>query len=369
MKPLFLAIWLCALPALAGQIVSPEVHGDGSVTFRLPATHATEARVYCEGVKESSMQKDTNGDWTLTTPPLKPDIYAYHFDVDGLRVTDPNNPLLKYNLLNRESLVEVPGSNGIPWQIGDVPRGTLHRHFYKSTVCSDEREYIVYTPPGYDPAAGQHYPVLYLLHGYSDDAATWTGVGRANVILDNLIARGEARPMIVVMPLGYGTMDIVRGGWEHVHDPELAQRNLKKFGESLLTELIPQVAGNYRVKNGGRFRAIAGLSMGGSESLYVGLNHPGEFAWVGAFSTGGLNAANFPEQFPKLNAGVNGQLRLLWISCGKEDTWLAANRQFCGWLKARDVRYTWTEPPGGHSFRVWRRNLAQFLPLLFQDNS
>ena len=366
MKHLYCAAWLCALPALAEQIVSPEVHTDGSVTFRLTAPKAREVRVSCEGIKDSEMKRDGNGVWTFTTPPLAPDIYVYSFNVDGLRTIDPNNSFLKYNLLNTESQVEVPGSDSIPWQVNDVPHGILHRHFYKSAVCGDERDYIVYTPPGYNPALHKYYPVLYLLHGYSDDTTAWTSVGRANVILDNLIARSEAKPMIVVMPLGYGTLDILKGGWGRVHDPELSQRNREKFSESLLTEVMPQVEKSYRIKADRRFHAIAGLSMGGTESLFVGLNHPEKFAWIGAFSSGGLNTTNFPVLFPKLDAGLNKQLRLLWISCGNEDKLLANNHDFCDLLKANDVKFAWSEPSGSHSFRVWRRNLATFVPLLFQ---
>ena len=208
--------------------------------------------------------------------------------------------------------------------------------------------------------------MLYLLHGYSDDVTAWSAIGRANVILDNLIARKQATPMIVVMPLGYGTMDVVRGGWGRVRDTELWQRNVDKFGDALLNEVMPQVEKSYRTVNKPESRAIAGLSMGGTESLMVGLNHLDRFAWVGAFSSGGLNT-NFVENFPKLDDKANSSLRLLWIACGKEDRLIDTNRQFVEWLKSRGVRNTWTETPGTHSFRVWRRHLAAFTPLLFQE--
>ena len=171
--------------------------------------------------------------------------------------------------------------------------------------------------------------------------------------------------MIVVMPLGYGTMDVVKGGWSRVRDPGLWRRNVDKFGDALLGEVMPQVEMAYRVSTDRRSRAIAGLSMGGTESLTVGLNHLDRFAWVGAFSSGGLNT-NFPAQFPALNAKANDKLRLLWIGCGREDRLIESNKQFCDWLKSQNVRYTWVESPGVHSFRVWRRNLAEFAPLLFQ---
>src|SRR5262245_12847375 len=210
-----------ALPAFAQtqtvvlpKIISPDVQPDGRVTFRLRATNATTVLMRCEGVKATNMIKDDQGVWSLTSEPLAPDFYVYSFNVDGVRVIDPNNPLLKYNLLNSESQVHVPGPKSLSWEINDVPRGRVNHHFYKSTVANDERDFYVYTPPGYDSAARKRYPVFYLLHGFSDDASAWTSIARANVILDNLIARQQARPMLIVMPLGYGTMDYVRAGWD-----------------------------------------------------------------------------------------------------------------------------------------------------------
>lgn len=365
-KLVLLAALLSAFPTFAQPVASPEVYADRTITFRLPAPNAKDVQLHCEGVKNSAMQKDDHGVWTFTTEPLEPDIYVYSFSVDGLHVIDPANSLIKYNLLNTDSQVEVPGPSSLPWEINDVPRGQLHRHFYKSTVAGDDRDFIVYTPPGYDAKARKKYPVLYLLHGYSDDATAWSAVGRANVILDNLIARGQAKPMIVVMPLGYGTMDVVKGGWSRVRDPGLWQRNVDKFADALLGEVLPQVEKTYRVSTDRQSRAIAGLSMGGTESLVTGLNHLDRFAWVGAFSSGGLNT-NYPAQFPAVNAKAHDQLRLLWIGCGREDGLIKPNQQFCDWLKSQDVRYTWVETPGNHSFRVWRRYLAEFAPLLFQD--
>ncbi len=357
---------MSTLPAFAQQVFSPDVQADGRVTFRLWAPNAKDVQLHCEGVKNTAMQKDEHGAWTFTTDPLAPDIYAYSFSVDGLHLIDPSNPLMKYNLLNTESEVHVPGPKSLLWEINDVPHGTLHRHFYHSAVAGDDRDFIVYTPPGYEAAARTRYPVLYLLHGYSDDATAWSAVGRANVILDNLIARGQAKPMIIVMPLGYGTMDVVKGGWSGVRDPGLWQRNMDKFTEALLDEVMPQVEKSYRISEDRQSHAIAGLSMGGTESLVTGLNHLDRFAWVGAFSSGGLNT-NYAAQFPALDSKANDKLRLLWIACGKDDRLLESNQQFCGWLKSENIRYTWTESAGAHSFLVWRRDLGEFAPLLFQN--
>lgn len=362
MKPILL---LAIFPLAASLLAQPAISSDGRVTFKLRAPNAKEVQLHCEGVHKSTMEKDDQGVWTLMTDPLEPDIYSYSFMVDGLRTIDLNNPLLKYNLLNDESQLHVPGPDSLPWELNDVPHGEVHRHFYKSAVAGDDRDFYVYTPPGYDPSARKKYPVLYLLHGYSDDATAWVSAGCANVILDNLIARKEAVPMIVVMPLGYGTMEIVRAGWQRVRNADLWQQNVDKFREALLTEVIPQVEKNYRVKADRASRAVAGLSMGGAESLITGLNTPDKFAWVGAFSSGGVGT-NFDAQFPKLDGKTGGRFRLIWIACGKEDGLFRGNKNFSDWLDSKNVRHTWVETPGIHSFRVWRRNLAQFTPLLFR---
>lgn len=365
MKHLLLAAFVLATPALAQQITSPQVQPDGRVTFRLRATNATIVQLRCEGVPTTNMLKDAESVWSFTTGPLEPDIYVYSFVVDGLRVIDPGNPLLKHNLLNTESQVHVPGPKTLPWEINDVPHGQLHRHLYKSTAAGDERDFVVYTPPGYNPSARKRYPALYLLHGFSDDANTWSSVGRANVILDNLIARGQARPMIVVMPLGYGSMEYVRVNRQSPRSAELRRLSFEKFRETLFNEVMPQAEKIYRITPDRKARAIAGLSMGGAESLFVGLNAPDRFAWIGAFSSGGLT--NFPTTYPKVDARVNEPLRLLWMGCGTEDRLLNSNRQLSEWLKSKGVEHTWVETPGAHSFLVWRRYLAEFAPLLFQE--
>jgi enterochelin esterase-like enzyme len=364
MKHIAAALMLvAALPSMAQPVVSPEFHPDGSVTFRLLAPKAHDVQLHCESVPDSDMTKNADGVWAFTTQPLEPDIYTYTFEVDGVRIIDPRNSFLKFNLLDTVSQVEVPGPASLPWQIADVPHGVLHRHFFRSVVANDDRDFIVYTPPGYNPRASRRYPILYLLHGFSDDTTAWTQAGRANVILDNLIARGQAQPMIVVMPLGYGTMDVLKAPNGPAGDP-LRQRSLDKFIQSLLTEVVPRVERDYRVSIDRRARAIAGLSMGGKEALVTGLNHLDEFAWVGAFSSG--KVADFPATFPALDAGANRRLRLLWIGCGNDDKLLEPNRHLCDWLQGQGVQYTWVELPGQHSYRVWRRDLAEFVPLLFQ---
>jgi enterochelin esterase family protein len=346
-------------------LISPEVHADGSVTFRVRAPNAKEVKVELEGAEGIALLRDDQGVWSVTTAPLRPDYYGYAFVADGVRLIDPSNPLLKPNLLATENAVHIPGPPSLPWELNDVPHGEIHHHFYKSAVAGDERDYYVYTPAGYDPSAQRTYPVLYLLHGFSDDASGWTAVGRANVILDNLIAQGKAKPMIMVMPLGYGTMEMIRVGWDAWSHPDLRKRNFDKFRQALLQEVMPRIESEYRITKDRNARAIAGLSMGGSESLLTGLNNLDKFAWIGAFSSGGM-PEDFQATFPSLDAKANQQLRLLWIACGTEDDLIEINRRFREWLKSKGVQHTDIETPGAHTWMVWRRNLAEFSGLLFR---
>ncbi|MGO9085667.1 MAG: esterase [Candidatus Sulfotelmatobacter sp.] len=353
-------------PQMPPWLVTPEVHPDNSVTFRFRAPNAQEVKLAREGTEPLSMQKGDDGVWTVTTAPLPPDYYGYSVIVDGVRMLDPYNHLLVPNLLSPSNALWVPGGASLPWEVNDVPHGEIHHHFYKSAVAGDDRDYYVYTPPGYDPAKKATYPVLYLLHGYSDDASGWTAVGHMNVILDNLIALGKAKPMIVVMPLGYGTMEMIRVGWGGIFNhPEVREQNLTKFREALLTEVMPMAESEYRITKDRTSRAIAGLSMGGSESLLTGLNNLDKFAYVGSFSAGGLPDP-FEKDFPSLDAKANHQLKLLWIACGTEDRLITPNRKFRDWLKSKGVQHTDIETPGMHAWMVWRRNLAEFAPLLFR---
>lgn len=347
-------------------IVSPEVQSDGHVTFRLSAPNAAKVQLAIEGQTEKTdMQKDDKGIWSVTVGPMQPDIYGYSFIADGVALIDPGNPLMKPNLLNTQSAVHIPDPS-LPWEMTDVPHGQIHHHFFRSKVAGEDRDFYVYTPPAYDPKGKQDYPVLYLLHGFSDDASGWTAVGRANLILDNLIAQGKAKPMLVVMPLGYGDMDVIRRGWGSWSDKELAWRNLSKFTDLLLAEVVPQVESAYRVKADRQSRAVAGLSMGGAESLLTGLNHLDKFAWIGAFSSGGIDNRDFAAEFSGVDANTNRQLKLLWIACGTEDGLIKLNRQFKSWLKDKGVQFTDVETPGMHTWMVWRRNLATLAPLLFR---
>lgn len=362
---------LLASPSLAQTqakppVLSPEVKANGEVTFRFPDIGAKEMKLLLEGSPQPApMAREDSGVWSITLGPLDPDLYGYMFLADGVALLDPNNPSLKPNLIQPQNVVHVSGPTPQLWEVAEVPHGVIHRHFFKSAVVGDQRDFYVYTPPGFDPRAKTKYPVLYLLHGYSDDASGWTAVGVANVILDNLIAQGKVKPMLVVMPLGYGTPEMIKLKWNAWSHPDVRQLNFDNFRKSLLTEVIPQVESAYPVSAKREDRAIAGLSMGGSESLLTGLNNLDKFAYVGSFSAGGLGD-DFGAAFPSLDAKQAAQLRLLWIACGTSDGLIEPNRKFKSWLKSKDIAFTDIETPGAHTWMVWRRNLSSFAPLLFQ---
>ena len=346
-------------------VVSPEVHADRSVTFRLRAPNNKEVSVSIEGVpKPIAMQKDDQGVWSVTTDPMAPDYYGYSFVADGVNMFDPSNHAVKPNFLYRASEVHVPGAASASWEVAAVPHGEIHHHFYKSGVVGDDRGYYVYTPPGYDPRGKQAYPVLYLLHGFSDDASAWTAVGRANVILDNLIAQSKAKPMLVVMPLGYGAPEVLLPNSGVFRDRSLTDRNFDKFREALITEVIPRVEEEYSVTKDRNSRAIAGLSMGGSESLLTGLNNLDKFGWIGAFSTGGITE-EFDKEFPAVNPKSTENLHLLWIACGTDDRLIDINRKVRAWLASKNIKHVDIETPGYHTWMVWRRNLTEFSSLIF----
>jgi enterochelin esterase-like enzyme len=367
-ESLLMGVLLAGTAAAQGPppVVSPEVHADRRVTFRFRGPNDKEVGVALEGAgKPLPMMKDEQGVWSVTTEPLAPDYYGYTIIADGVGLVDPSNYAHKPNFLYRASEVHVPGPASLAWETADVPRGEIHHHFYKSGIVGDQRGFFVYTPPGYDPRGKQAYPVLYLLHGYSDDANAWTEVGRANVILDNLIAQGKAKPMLVVMPLGYGAPEVLAPDSGVFRDRAITDRNFDKFRETLLGEVIPRVEAAYQVVKDRNARAIAGLSMGGAESLLTGLNTLDKFAWVGAFSSGGITE-EFEKEFPGLDAKSTEGLRLLWVACGTDDRLVEINRKLRAWLASKNIKHVDIETPGAHTWMVWRRNLAEFSSLLFR---
>jgi enterochelin esterase-like enzyme len=346
-------------------LVSPDVHDDGSVTFRVRAPQSAKVSLELEGTDPVAMEKDDQGVWTVTTAPLQPQYYGYIFRSDDVPLIDPYDPLLLPNLEQNKTIVHIPGPPSLPWEETDEPHGVVHHHFYKSALLGYQRDFYVYTPPGYDPRAKTEYPELYLLHGYAQLTSSWTETGFANVILDHLIDEGKAKPMIVVIPVANGGSEIIAGGHKAFQNDTLRMKNFDKFTGDLLAEVIPQVERDYLVKKDRSARALAGLSMGGAESLHTGLNHLNEFSWIGAFSSGGM-LQNFDEEFPTLGASANTKLRLLWVACGVDDGWINLNRDFNKWLDAKGIKHTYIETPGRHTWMVWRQNLADFAPLLFR---
>ncbi len=366
---IILSTLFCANASAQTNFKSTEVLTDGRVIFRYQDPSATRVSLSLEGAAQPlPMQKDAGGLWTVTTPALAPEIYGYSFDADGQARLDPRNPQVKPNLLYSGNSLTVPGPTPQLWEAQDVPHGVVHHHFYTSTVVQGlphgQSDYFVYTPPGYDPKKSRKYPVLYLLHGWSDLANGWIEVGQANFIFDNLIAAGKMTPMLVVMPLGYGDMQFVLGGDRGWDDDEVVHRNVTLFSQALLTEIVPRVESAYRASKKPAGRALAGLSMGGLESLTIGLAHPDQFAWVGGFSAALGHHEN--AWLPALNAGT-AHRQLLWIACGTEEELLAPNRSFVAWLKSQNIPVTAVETPGMHTWMVWRNDLIQFVPLLFRS--
>jgi enterochelin esterase family protein len=348
-------------PARAPQpppIVSPEVHSDRRVTFRLRAPQAREVSVSGEwagGGKAAPMTRDEGGVWSVTVGPIEPDLYGYGFTVDGVGMLDPSNTFMKPMRSNRTSVLEVLADMPTLQDFQDVPHGAVHVHAYRSKAVGAVRSLHVYTPPGYGKDASERFPVLYLFHGSGDNDATWTALGRAHFILDNLIAQGKAKPMVVVMTDGHAAPNT----------PEARGRNTETFSRDLLGDVMPMVEASYRVKTDRLSRAIVGLSMGGGQSLTIGLNHPELFAWVGAMSS----AINAPEQTFATALGdvkaTNAKLKLFWLAIGKDDFLLKTNQQFDELLTAKGVKHTFKLTEGNHSWPVWRKYLVDFAPLLF----
>lgn len=343
--------------AQAQPIVSPVVNADRTATFRLRSPNALKVEVAIEGNKAFALTKDEKGIWSGTSEALPPDMYGYTFRVDGVGTIDAVNGDMKTNALNPSNVFVIPGEKPEPWEITDIPHGTVHHHFFASKVAAENRDFYVYTPPGYD--AGKRYPLLVLLHGYSDLADGWTTVGKANLIFDRLIAGGK-KPFVVVMPLGYGysVKDLKAGT---VRAAGNFVKNTEGFEKSLLEEVLPIAEKAYKVSDKANERAIAGLSMGGAETLYVGLRHMDRFAWIGAMSSAPMLFGKPEEAFPTLSEKDNARIKLLWIACGKSDGLVAANRSFVEWLNTKKITNKYVETEGAHTWLVWRRYLTDFM--------
>lgn len=342
---------------------SPVIHSNRTVTFKFHAPNAEHVTVEgVDGMPSTPMRQGDDGVWTATIGPLPPEIYSYTFSVDGATALDPRNRHLK-KWLRSQSMFDVPGEPPMPHDLQDVPHGTLHRHTYHAGADGGARHVQVYTPPGYSAGSLWKYPVVYLLHGFGDDETAWAEVGRAHVIADNLLAQGTIKPMIIVMPHGH---PLPVPGAQRSGD--YAARNLAMLETEFFENLMPFIKKNYQVRSGPEDRAIVGLSMGGGQSLGIGLRHLEVFGWIGGFSSA-VPQEGLDETFADLLANskkTNQRIKLLWVGCGKDDFLIERNKSFVRWLEDHDIDHTWRLTDGGHSWPIWRGYLADFLPLLFQ---
>lgn len=363
---------LTPLHALAGQSAAgglgAEVHADGRITFRYRAPGAKEVVLVRSGERPALMTAGTDGIWHLTTTPLAPDLYAYHFVIDRQPDSDGANPLRKPVVTGGyESLAHVPGASPLPWEDHGAPRGTLRRHAYQSARFAETRDVWVYAPHGYDPAGATRYPVLYLLHGVMEDAAAWSTAGRVPAIFDNLHAWGLIEPMLVVMPLGYGFPD-ARTRAREMLSPATRQRDvMDAFAAGLIDEVVPMVDREYRSRPDAGARAIAGLSMGGAQALFIGLTHPDVFGSVASFSGAYMMyGGRYETWFGDLGGPPLPSPRILTLSVGRDDFLAGNNRLLATWLRSRGAAGHLEEVPGAHTWAVWRRELIRLAPQLFR---
>jgi enterochelin esterase family protein len=308
------------------------------------------------------MTKDGSGIWSVIIGPLKPEIYNYNFTIDGVKTIDPANPDVKTGSTagTIQSILEVKGDGPAFYDAQPVPHGEIHTIWYQSKSLGSIRRVTVYTPPGYDPGSDHRFPVLYLFHGANADETAWTRLGHVNLILDNLLAAGKTKSFIVVMPFGYPAPpeSIAPGGLNSITED---------FGRDLIGDVIPLVESHYRVYADRDHRAIAGLSMGGLESLTIGLNHLELFSYVGGFSAA-VRPPEFTKGFASLTAdplAANAKLHLLWIGCGSDDGLFPAAQSFSAFLDEAKIKHTFCTMPGAHTWIVWRNFLVQFAPQLF----
>jgi enterochelin esterase family protein len=358
-----------AFAQTSAPLLSPEVHSDGRVTFRLRAPKAAEVTMRGDWMKTSErLAKDASGVWTITIDPLAPDIYSYSFSIDGAASLDPANNQVKSSSRGMGSSVLVVPGGATLHEVRDVPHGSVQAQWYLSPAIGGTRRFFVYTPSQYEKDRSVRYPVLYLLHGNGDTEGEWAWYGRANFILDNLLAEGKIVPMIVVMPYGHTVPpgDLAPGN---------RGRNTELMEQDLLRNVIPTVEARYRTAAGSRNRAIAGLSMGGGQAINIGFNNLDTFGWIGVFSAGvgGGGPARDGQSFEERSkavladaASTNKKLSLLWIGCGKDDGAMKGAEQLSGILDNHQIRYTFRKTEGAHTWRVWRRYLAELTPLLFR---
>jgi enterochelin esterase family protein len=347
------------------RLISPEVHPDRRITFRISAPKSAEVTLLfgAWNPKPQPMTRDAAGVWTLTIGPVAPEIYTYAFSVDGVRVLDLANPNLKTGARGLDaSEVEIPGTPPRFDEVQNVPHGAIHIRSYMSTPLMRLRGLYVYLPPDYEKDIKRAYPVLYLRHGSGDTEANWSDDGRAGVILENLLAQGKAVPMLIVMTNG-DTDNTWLGG--------SSPQAIELLAKELLGDVIPLIEKTYRVLPGRDDRAITGLSMGGGQAFTIGLKNLETFAWVGQFSSGLVSDAEFNLEkhlpgFLSDASGVNQKLKFFFLGCGTEDPRYQGQLDLSAVLKKHGIRHQFFSTPGGHEWRVWRHLLADFLQRVFK---
>lgn len=334
-------------------ISSPDVHPDRSVTFRYFSRNAKKVTVSGEFLAAPvAMKKDSLGIWSVTVPPVEPDIYPYSFWVDSVQIADPNNTYIFANERFKRSLLEVPGTEPLVHSLQNVPHGKISYRYYKSSTLGTTRQLLVYTPPGYNANDKVKYPVLYLIHGGSDTEETWTKVGRANLIADNLIAQGKAKPMIIVMPYG-----------------NVRPKPMPDFTSDMIKDVIPFIEANYSVLTDGKHRAIAGFSVGGGQTLNIGLTNTDKFAYIcsyAPFTATEEFRKNFSNYTPDANA-INQKLKLFTISVGTEDFLYESVKQNIAMFKEKGLNIQPFIGDGGHTWMNCKKYLATTLQQIFKD--
>lgn len=378
---------VAGVSAQVAAVRSPEVHADRSVTFRLRAPEAPAVALVGEvtqGKGPQPMTKGADGVWSITIGPLPAEIWSYNFRIQGVDLQDPANISVMPRAAGSaapSNFVEVPGDAPAFYDARPVPHGEVRMVLYESKAMGVHRYLWVYTPPGYD-RTNARYPVFYLLHGNGETQNGWVMNGRANIILDNLIADGKAVPMVVVMPHGHPIQSASVGPFVSVPPAgEPGMLNFRLFTRDLLEQIIPLVERTYRVYTDAERRAIGGLSMGGFQSIEIGLAHPELFRSVLAYSGGfgALGPRPPAESIETVSpwrelladpAAAKKNLGLLFLGSGRQETgMLAPGQRLVALLQAQGVNARWSDYPGGHVFSVWRNHLNESLPLLFRRKS
>ena len=347
--------------------IEPEVRTDRTVTFRIEAPNADQVQIDVKGktsdandAKPFAMTKNSDGTWTYTTEPLDPGFHYYFVLLDGYRCADSTNPLY-FGWQRPTNGVEVPDPELDIYLPRRVPRGELRVRPYYSELTQAWREAYVYTPPGYEQDAnlGTKYPVLYLQHGAGENQTSWSNQGRANVIMDNLLAEGRCAPMIVVMDHGYAASPQNSGA---------GTPDRGRFAQVVTQELIPTIESHYRTIADPQHRAIAGLSMGGGQAVAIGFANLDTFAYIGVFSGAVRGLGNQPDGSPPPDATIiNQKLRLFWIGCGTEDFLFARCQALHESLAEQGIQHEYFTHTDTHEWQAWRRHLSIFAPKLFRE--